>query len=84
MASRKSRRISRTEEILSGIKKEARLRTELDRWLQNNPGGNASGLRAELAGVCQHYEGLMTAEERAAAFPEKAKGTSENGKKEAP
>jgi hypothetical protein len=71
MGSRKPRRISRTEQILFGIKEEARLQTELDRWLANNPGGNAPGLRAEIAGVRQQYEGLMTAEERAAAFPEK-------------
>lgn len=70
MGNRKTRRIPRTEQILSGIKLEAHLHTELDRWLENNPGGNASGPRGEIAGVRQQYKELMTAKERAAAFPE--------------
>jgi hypothetical protein len=65
MGRRKTRRISRTEQILSGIKREARLHTECDRWLENNPGGNAAGLRAEMAAVRQECEALMTPEERA-------------------
>jgi hypothetical protein len=77
MGSRKTRRISRTEEILSGIRTEARLQTEHDRWLGNNPGGSAPGLLAEIASVRQQYAGLMTVEERAAAFPEKGKGRSD-------
>jgi hypothetical protein len=58
----------RTETILSLIKEAARLQTEHDRWLEDNPGGNASGLRAQIAGIRQQYEQLMTDEERAAGF----------------
>lgn len=65
MGRKTTRRISRTEQILSGIKREARLQTECDRWLENNPGGNASGPRSEIAGIRQEYEALMTPEERA-------------------
>jgi plasmid stabilization system protein ParE len=56
--------ISRTEQIFSLIKEQARLQTEYQRWKATNPGGEAMGLRIQIGAVHQQYLALLTPEER--------------------
>jgi hypothetical protein len=56
--------MSRTEQIFSLIKEQARLQTEYKRWKAANPGVKAMGLRIQIGAVHQQYLALLTPEER--------------------